>query len=336
MEESPIYISKIVKKFVRTEGSRLRRNRKRKTLTALDEVDLFVHENEILGLLGPNGAGKTTLVKILSTIVIPDSGIAKINRFDVVKESRHARASFGATIGGGERSSYWKMTGFENLIFFGRMYGLNRNQARNRAMHLLEQMELTEKAHERVESYSTGMKMKINFARALISDAPVLLFDEPTLGLDPSFARDLRSYIKNVLQKEKGKTILLTTHYMAEADQLADRVALINNGKIIQIGTPEQLKLKVKDRETIKIRTTNPCPSGLFDDIPGIIEVYYHNDLLRIHTHNSSQIMLSILEKLKEKKILVKNINVKTPSLEDAFIKLTGRGLNNNTNGEGN
>lgn len=329
MQEFPIYISKISKKFVRTKGSHLRRNRKKKTISALNEVDLFVRESEILGLLGPNGAGKTTLVKILSTIVIPDSGVAKINGFDVVKESRYARASFGATIGGGERSTYWKMTGLENLIFFGRMYGLNRKQARNRAIHLLEQMELTEKTNERVESYSTGMKMKINFARALVSDAPVLLFDEPTLGLDPSFARDLRKYIKDVLQRENGKTILLTTHYMAEADQLSDRVALINDGKIIQIATPEQLKLKVKERETIKIQTTKPCPLGLLEDIPGIFEVYYHNDLIRIHTPNSSQIMLNILKKLKEERIDVKNIDVETPSLEDAFIKLTGRGLNN-------
>ncbi|UCE14375.1 MAG: ATP-binding cassette domain-containing protein [Candidatus Heimdallarchaeota archaeon] len=327
MQEFPIYVSKISKKFVKTRGSRFRRSRKKRIVQALDNVDLQVRKGEIFGLLGPNGAGKTTLVKILTTIVIPDSGVAKINGFDVVKESRQARASFGATIGGGERSTYWKMTGQENLIFFGRMYGLSRKKAKDRTVHLLEQMQLTDKAHERVENYSTGMKMKINFARALISDSPVLLFDEPTLGLDPSFARDLRLYIKNVLQKEENKTILLTTHYMAEADQLSDRVSLIDNGKIVDTATPEQLKLQIKDQEVIKIRTTDSLPNRFLEDIPGILEIYNHNDSIRIHTSDSSQIMLSVLEKLKEMNITIKSIDVETPTLEDAFIKLTGRGL---------
>ncbi|MHA2245626.1 MAG: ATP-binding cassette domain-containing protein [Candidatus Hodarchaeales archaeon] len=327
MRKFPINVSGISKKFVKTRGSRFKRNRKKKTVQALDNLDLRVHEGEIFGLLGPNGAGKTTLVKILTTIVIPDSGVARINGFDVVKESRQARASFGATIGGGERSTYWKMTGQENLFFFGRMYGLNKKQAKNRAIHLLEQMQLKDKANERVENYSTGMKMKINFARSLISDAPILIFDEPTLGLDPSFSRDLRSYIKNVLQKEGGKTILLTTHYMAEADQLSDRVALIDNGKIIKLSTPEQLKLQIKEQEVIKIKTTDSFSYESLEDIPGVLEAQHHDDHVRIHTPDSSQIMLSVLEKLKEKNITIKSIYVETPTLEDAFIKLTGRGL---------
>jgi len=329
MQKFPIYVSEISKRFIKTRGSRLKRNRKHKLVQALDKVDLHVREGEIFGLLGPNGAGKTTLVKILTTIVIPDSGIARINGFDVVRESPKARASFGATIGGGERSTYWKMTGLENLIFFGRMYGLSKKQANNRAIHLLDQMQLTDKAHERVENYSTGMKMKINFARALISNAPILIFDEPTLGLDPSFARDLRFYIKDVLQKEKGKTILLTTHYMAEADQLSDRVALIDNGKIIDVSTPEQLKLEVKEQEIIKIKTTDSFSNGTLEDIPGILEVHHKDDFIQILTPDSSQIMLSVLEKLKEKNITIKSLDVETPTLEDAFIKLTGRGLNN-------
>ncbi len=327
MQEFPIYVSKISKKFVKTRGSRFKRDREKKTIQALDRLDLRIHEGEIFGLLGPNGAGKTTLVKILTTIVIPDSGIAKINGFDVVKESRQARASFGATIGGGERSTYWKMTGQENLIFFGRMYGLTKNEAKNRAIHLLDQMQLTDKAHERVENYSTGMKMKVNFARSLISNAPILIFDEPTLGLDPSFARGLRLYIKNVLQKEGGKTILLTTHYMAEADQLSDRVALIDNGKIIDLSTPDELKLQIKEQEVIKIKTTDSFSYESLEDVPGVLEVHRHDDYVRIHTPDSSQIMLSVLEKLKEKNITIKSINVETPTLEDAFIKLTGRGL---------
>ncbi|MFX0016262.1 MAG: ATP-binding cassette domain-containing protein [Promethearchaeota archaeon] len=329
MQNFPIYVSKISKRFEKTRGSRFKRNRKKEIVQALDKVDLCVSKGEIFGLLGPNGAGKTTLVKILTTIVIPDHGIAKINGFDVVKESSKARASFGATIGGGERSTYWKMTGLENLIFFGRMYGLSKTEAHDRARHLLKQMQLLNKAHERVEKYSTGMKMKINFARALISNAPVLLFDEPTLGLDPSFARDLRQFIKNILQKEEGKTILLTTHYMAEADQLSDRVALIDNGVIIDTATPEQLKLQIKEHEVIKIKTTDSFPNRIFHDIPGILEVYTQNNLTHIHTQDSSQIMLSVLEKLKEENVSIQSIDVETPTLEDAFIKLTGRGLSN-------
>jgi ABC-2 type transport system ATP-binding protein len=330
MLEFPIYVSKISKKFVKTRGSRFKRNREQKIVQALDKLDLQIHKGEIFGLLGPNGAGKTTLVKILTTIVIPDHGVAKINGFDVVKQSCQARASFGATIGGGERSTYWKMTGLENLIFFGRMYGLNKKEAKDRAIHLLEQMQLTDKANERVENYSTGMKMKVNFARSLISNAPILIFDEPTLGLDPSFARDLRLYIKNVLQKEEGKTILLTTHYMAEADQLSDRVALIDNGRIIDLSTPEQLKLRVKEQEVIKIKTSDSFSDRVLEDVSGILEVHHHDDYIRIHTPDSSQIMLSVLEKFKKKDITIQSIEVETPTLEDAFIKLTGRALIDN------
>ena len=328
----PIETENISKTFIKNTGSFLKRNRKKIKVHALKNVSLQIEPGEIFGLLGPNGAGKTTLVKILTTIIIPDSGTAKVNGYDVVKQSKHARASFGATIGGGERSTYWKMTGLENLNFFGRMYGLTKDEAIKRGLQLLEDMQLLEKKNERVENYSTGMRMKLNFARALISDPPVLIFDEPTLGLDPSFARDLRLYIKNKLQKEDKKTILLTTHYMEEADQLSDRVALIDKGKIIELATPNVLKKSIQEDEVIIITTKEPYEDGLLEKFEGVSKVIQEKESrnLRIHCKNSSEIMLPILEYLKKDNVQIENLTVKQPTLEDAFIRLTGKGLSNN------
>ncbi|MFX0114560.1 MAG: ATP-binding cassette domain-containing protein [Candidatus Hodarchaeota archaeon] len=333
MPDHTIEVEGISKTFVKVTKKKWGfRPIERETTHALKSVSLVVNEGEILGLLGPNGAGKTTLVKVLSTIVLPDAGSAKIMGYDVVRQATEARRSFGATIGGGERSVYWKLTGIENLIFFGRLYGLSKTKANARAIELLELMALSEKKNIRVEDWSTGMKMKLNVARALVADPPVLLLDEPTLGLDPKFARDLRNFIKYKLQKEDQKSILLTTHYMAEADELCDRIALINRGDIVRIAPPSSLKQEIADEEVILVKVKGNVTSTILADYgveKVVITAANGTTNLRIPTptKESADTLYSVLGALREKKLVPLNVEVKQPTLEDAFIKLTGARL---------
>ncbi|MFW9916276.1 MAG: ABC transporter ATP-binding protein [Candidatus Thorarchaeota archaeon] len=337
MPNRPIEVVKVSKTFRKVTKKKWGfRPIERETTDALKGVSLAVEEGEILGLLGPNGAGKTTLVKVLSTIVLPDEGYARIMGHDVVRQATEARRNFGATIGGGERSVYWKLTGLENLMFFGRLYGLSKAKANDRALELLSLMELTEKKDIQVEDWSTGMRMKLNVARALVADPPVLLLDEPTLGLDPKFARDLRHFIKYKLQKEDQKSILLTTHYMAEADELCDRIALINRGEVVRVAPPAALKQEVAEEEVILVKVKGNVVPTMFAE-SGVenvlISAVNGTSSLRIPTptKESADTLYSVLGVLRAKKLTPLNVEVQQPTLEDAFIRLTGARLDDDT-----
>jgi ABC-2 type transport system ATP-binding protein len=217
--------------------------REPKTLfTAVDGVSLQIERGEIFGLLGPNGAGKSTTIRMLCTLLEPTSGTARVNGYDIVKQANDVRRSLG-TVLAGERSIYWKLSGRENLEYFAALYHIPPAVAKKRVEELIERMEIKERANELVEKYSTGMRQRIAISKALLARPPILLLDEPTLGLDPQAARNLRELILD-LQKE-GHTILLTTHYMEEADLLSDRIGIIDTGKIIALDTPEGLKQRI-------------------------------------------------------------------------------------------
>ncbi|MDP4090603.1 MAG: ABC transporter ATP-binding protein, partial [Bacillota bacterium] len=211
--------------------------------------DIF--RGEIFGLLGPNGAGKTTTIKMITGLLRPTSGTVCVNGIDVDKRPMEALGSIG-TVLAGDRSIYWKLTGRENLEYFAALYGCRRKEAVKRAESILKKLEFGDKADELVEKYSTGMKQKIALGKALIPEAPVVLLDEPTLGLDPQSALNLREIILDI--KKEGRAVLLTTHYMEEADFLCDRVAIIDGGKIIALDTPGKLKNSIRD-------ASNPTPS---------------------------------------------------------------------------
>jgi ABC-2 type transport system ATP-binding protein len=214
---------------------------KKKSIEALKGISFKVEEGEIFGLLGPNGAGKTTAIKILTTLLAPSYGEANILGYKCFGQEKFIRDKINF-IFGGERGLYWRLSAYENLQYFGDIYKVPGKILKERIPKLIKLVNLEGREHEKVETFSKGMKQRLQIARGLINDPKILFLDEPTIGLDPLGAKDLRNIILEL--KAKGKTIMLTTHYMYEADELCDRIAIIDKGEIIDIGTAKQLKLK--------------------------------------------------------------------------------------------
>lgn len=316
------------------KAGRLKR-RKKEQVVAVDHIDLEINKGELFGLLGPNGAGKTTTIKMLCTLLVPDDGIAVINGLDVVKEADEVRRRLGVVLGG-ERSLYWRLSGYENLWFFSQMYNVPSDVAKSRIKELMKLVELDKAADDMVEKYSRGMKARLHIARGLVNDPDILLLDEPTLGIDPSGARMLREFIKNELQYKRGKTILLTTHYMQEADELCDRVAIIDNGKIIALDTPKALKESVSEVEVAEISVDGAHPgiedklkmiAGVMNVTADYIDSTIGEAIIRLQAQRLEKILPSVTKVLVEEDIKVKELKESKPSLEDVYIKLTGKKL---------
>jgi len=214
---------------------------KKDFITTLDGISLKVKEGEVLGLLGPNGAGKSTLIKILCTLILPTKGKAFIKGYDVVKESKEARSRIGF-ITTDERSFYWRLSGRDNLRFFATLHNMPQSLAKTKVEELLDVVLLKSRADEPFLNYSAGMKQRMAIARGLLNDPDVLFMDEPTRSLDPTSARNLRSFIKEYIAMQSGKTVLISTHQMDEAEQLCDRVAILDQGRIKAQGSPAELK----------------------------------------------------------------------------------------------
>jgi ABC-2 type transport system ATP-binding protein len=300
--------------------------------TAVNDVDLQIERGEIFGLLGPNGAGKSTTIRMLCTLLEPTSGTAQVNGFDIVRQANDVRRSLG-TVLAGERSIYWKLTGRENLEYFAALYHIPPALAKKRVEELIERMEIKDRANELVEKYSTGMRQRIAIAKALLARPPILLLDEPTLGLDPQAARRVRELIVE-LQRE-GHTILLTTHYMEEADQLSDRIGIIDTGKVIALDTPEGLKRRIDQKEVIRLEITgwHEEIAGKLKSISGVENITTHRqgeaDLweVSLHAQNSRTALPRIVEHISGNGTRLVNMNIVKPSLEDVFIHLTGKAL---------
>ncbi|MBU5591822.1 ABC transporter ATP-binding protein [Clostridium sp. MSJ-4] len=323
---------KNLKKYFISRKKKLFKTIDKKEFRAVDDISFDIYKGEVFGFLGPNGAGKTTTIKMITGLLRPTSGYVKVMEKDVDKNQMEALKNLG-TVLAGDRSVYWKLTGRENLEYFASLYGCNSKEAKERTSKVLKKLELEEKADILVEKFSTGMKQKVALGKALISEAPVLLLDEPTLGLDPQSALNLREIILNL--KNEGKTVLLTTHYMEEADFLCDRIAIIDGGKIIALDTPENLKKSINKVKLIKIEVNN-INDGVISDIEKIDKIEtvlseYDSEKrayeLTIHHSNGEEIIQPILDILSYNKSSIKNIKVVEPSLEDVFISLTGKSL---------
>jgi ABC-2 type transport system ATP-binding protein len=321
--------------FLRKNQSNNSKNENNITV-ALNKVNIRIHPGELFGLLGPNGSGKTTMIKCLSTILIPDEGTAIVNGFDTSKKTSMVRASLGMVVGG-ERTLYWKLTARDNLTYFASLYKMERKHAKKRIDELLESFHLADRADERLEDYSTGMRQKIAIARALLHDPPILLLDEPTLGLDPNFSRQIRILIKELSEKQ-GKTVLLTTHYMDEAEQLCDRVAFINNGNIVAVDSPNRLKAMVKETELVEVTIYRPpadIEKIISSKLPDVEVVKLipgkENEgtpsRIKVIGGTVEENMETIIDTLRQKNIHISGLNVGAPTLEDVFVKLTGSKL---------
>jgi ABC-2 type transport system ATP-binding protein len=301
-------------------------------LTAVAGVSLQIQQGEVFGLLGPNGAGKSTTIRMLCTLLEPTSGTAHLNGFDIRKQANQVRQSLGIVLGG-ERSIYWKLTARENLEYFSRLYHLPPDIGRQRTKELLQRMNLSDRADDLVEKYSSGMKQRVAIARALLANPPIVLLDEPTLGLDPQAARQVRELIKEL--RAEGHTILLTTHYMEEADQLSDRIGIIDQGKIIALDTPANLKERIQHEDVIHLEVSgwHPEMAITLQRLPNVDSLaarYTGQDSLwqvSLQTPNSRAVLPGILESINQNGTQLVNMNIVKPSLEDVFIHLTGKAL---------
>jgi ABC-2 type transport system ATP-binding protein len=298
------------------------RKKRDKRVVALDRVSLAIPEREIHGLLGPNGAGKTTLVKILSTVLLPTSGHARVLGHDVVEETRAVRPLIGIVFGG-ERGLYTRLTGRQNLEYWGALYRLPTRLVKERTAALLDRVGLAERADQRVEEYSRGMRQRLHHARGLIGDAKVLFLDEPTTGMDPLAAREFRRLIGEL--KEEGRTILLTTHDMVEAETVCERVTLIDRGKILATETPRSLARLISRFQRIDVEGADGSLLELISGLPGVSSVIPPDGGARIEVSEEGATR-EVLRHLVEAGVT--SVKTSLPSLEEVYLQLIGeRGL---------
>ena len=318
-----IEIENLVRTYKTTTGIIRRR---KKEILALDNINLSVQTGELFGLLGPNGAGKTTLTRILSTVLLPTSGAAKVLGLDVVSAAKEIRPHIGIVFGG-DRGLYWRLSGRNNLEYFATLYDIQPDKARKRIIELLELVGLSDRADERVEGYSRGMKQRLHIARGLIHDPELLFLDEPTIGLDPVAAREQRKVISDL--KKAGKTIFLTSHYMFEIDELCDRVAILHKGKIIIEGTPSSLKKLVRDLEIVEIECFGIASEILANlrqhraVVSVNVEEHDQTVTLQIQAPAGSELVPEFIRMLEGTHI--KTVVTRQPTLEDAYVKLIGQ-----------
>lgn len=303
----------------------------RKELIALQDVSLTVQRGELFGLLGPNGAGKTTLIKILTTLLSPTSGLARVAGADVQREPDLVRPRINM-VSGGESSGYGLLTVRENLWMFSQFYGVPSREANERIEALLEMVGMKDRMHTKSSDLSTGLRQKMNIVRGFLTDPEVLFLDEPTLGLDVGASRDVRKFIIDWLKADKERTLLLTTHYMVEADELCDRVAIINKGRVLACDTPYALKQRLQKDVMFEIETSplNGLTQQMMESQPEVQKASLTD------INGGSRWKLSLVDEsalagvfnlFAQKNVKVMNLNKRQPTLEDVFVDLVGRSM---------
>jgi len=289
---------------------------------ALEGVDLLARQGEVLGLLGPNGAGKTTLVRVLATLLKADAGSARVVGLDVQRDAAKLRERIG--LAGQYAAVDENLTGLENLTMVGRLYGMNRRSAKARGRELLERFELLDAANRPTKTYSGGMRRRLDLAAALVAQPPVLFLDEPTTGLDPRSRLSLWEVIEGLVSE--GTTVLLTTQYLDEADRLASEIAVIDQGRVIAGGTPDELKDRV-GCERLEIRLDDGAHAevaaralaSMADEPPSVV-----GEVVRVGVHRRSGAIVAAVRRLDEAGVGVEDIALRRPTLDDVFLALTG------------
>ncbi len=303
----------------------------KKELVALQDVNLEVKQGELFGLLGPNGAGKTTLIKVLTTLLAPTSGTASVAGHDVVLEPGKVRAQINM-VSGGESSGYGLLTVRENLWMFSQFYGLSSKEANERIVELLKIVGLEDRINTKSSDLSTGLRQKMNIVRGFLTDPRVLFLDEPTLGLDVGASRDARQLIRHWLEQDQRRTLLLTTHYMVEADELCDRVAIINHGRVLACDTPTALKRQLQSEALfeIKVGALNGMPMSALEKIGGVRKAGRHDDVdfsvLQFILSEESA-LAGVINTLSAAGVKIIRLDKHEPTLEDVFVNLVGHSM---------
>lgn len=314
---------------------------KEKTLVALNGVSLEVYQGELFGLLGPNGAGKTTLIKILTTLLAPSGGTCYVDGLDVVKQAQEVRRRI-SMVSGGETSGYGILTVRENLWMFSQFYGVTWKDANERIANMLKVVELDSHTNARISGLSTGQRQRMNFCRGFITDPKVVFLDEPTLGLDINAARIVRRFTREWMQQNPDRTVLLTTHYMAEADELCDRIAIIDHGAVLACDTPANLKRLLQKQPIFEVNAAGITERSIeaLGRASGVVRVIGEPDeggsayTLKFILEAEAAIG-AVVTALTEQHANIISLQKNEPTLEDVFVALVGRSLSAEDHDEG-
>src|SRR5512140_2366061 len=302
-----------------------------RTLTALADVNLQVGRGELFGLLGPNGAGKTTLIKILTTLLSPTTGRARVAGLDVDRDTKKLRSRINM-VSGGESSGYGLLTVRENLWMYGQFYGIPSGDANRRIGELLEIVGLSDRANTKCSDLSTGLRQKMNIVRGFLTDPEVLFLDEPTLGLDVGASRDVRRFIRHWMEEDRERSLLLTTHYMVEADELCDRVAIISRGRVLACDSPANLRRNLQSEPIFHI-VVSPLDGGgdgFLRGHPGVRNVVHRpgDGTVTLELRlDRDDVLGSVLQSLTSRNVRLLNLAKREPTLEDVFVDLVGRSM---------
>ena len=286
-------------------------------ITAVDNIHLEIKEGEIFGLLGPNGAGKTTLIHMLATLIKPTSGTASVNNYDIIKQQEEVRRNIGIVFQ--DPSSDDMLTGYENLKLHALMFNVPKDEREKKIKSLLQLVGLSKRANDRVKYYSGGMRRRLELARGLLHSPKVLFLDEPTLGLDPQSREHVWGYIEDLV-KRRNLSIIITTHYMEEAERLCNRIAIIDNGKIVILDTPKNLKEKIGG-DVVRLKIKEPNLKKLNFDY--IKKMKVKGEYLFLTVEEASKHLQEILKLVGE----VETVELRTPTLNDVFLHYTGRNI---------
>jgi ABC-2 type transport system ATP-binding protein len=305
-----------LKKYYRVKVRRSFFNRIDSVIKALDGVSLEVEKGVVFSLVGPNGAGKTTMVKILSTLLLPDAGWAQVGGYDVVRQAGRVRRIIGLVLAP-DKGFYARLTGLENLVYYGRLYGLSKGEATRKAKELLELTGLGEDGMRLFEEYSLGMRAKLSIAKALINDPEIVFLDEPTIGLDPLSARRIRNLIKDLAAK--GMTIFMTSHNMWEVENLSNTVAVLKSGKVVAKGSPSELKERLKLTYRVEVEViSEKTPDTSLPVITG--ERGY--PVVTVTTDKPSEDLVKVIDEMRSKGYSIGMVRVQEPSLEEVLTQV--------------
>jgi ABC-2 type transport system ATP-binding protein len=293
---------------------------------AVDTLSFSVRHGEVFGLLGPNGAGKSTLIRMLTTLVPPTSGHARVNGFDVVEAPNEVRKAIGVIPQA--MTSDLDLTAEENMSIFAKLYGLPRNQRRETIRTLLEAVDLGQWADKPVKNFSGGMRRRLEIARGLVHEPKIFFLDEPTTGLDPVSRVSVWEMLDH-LRKERDLTVILTTHYMEEADKLCDRIAIVDHGKLVALDSPLKLKASIPGRNVLEVSFTN-APSDWsrrLAALPEVADVKAEDSVFRLSSNNGPRTTVALMDAAREAGVAVASLSVQSTTLDDVFVHYTGRQL---------